>query len=216
MKLRTLGAVLVAAAALAGCSSDERRSLASMPITTVAASTTSSSSTSTSIATTSTTAAPTTTLPTDLYEPVPGPSLSSDRTDEFPADGPLANGQYWVSYNGADSLDAPFISVSIAYFGDACVEIAASLGEDDCYGGIIVPPTPTRDIDDLPFSSDALITVADTRSTTSYRITFAELQLASTGTPSPSAPAGYRYQSYGFLMTVIDGEIVAFEQFRTS
>lgn len=222
MRLRThgapvLGAILVAATALAGCSSDERRSLEPMPVTTLAASTTSSSSTSTSIdSTTSTTAAPTTTQPTDLYEPVPGPSLSSDRTDEFPADGPLGNGQYWVTYNGADSLEAPFISVSIAYFGDACVEIAATLGEDDCYGGIIVPPTPTRDIDDLPFASDALITVADTRSTTSYRITFTELQLASTGTPSPSAPAGYSYQPYGFLMTVIDGEIVAFEQFRTS
>ncbi|MFM8310433.1 MAG: hypothetical protein ACKOAZ_00880, partial [Ilumatobacteraceae bacterium] len=123
MRLRThgapvLGAILVAATALAGCSSDERRSLEPMPVTTLAASTTSSSSTSTSIdSTTSTTAAPTTTQQTDLYEPVPGPSLSSDRTDEFSADGPLDNGQYWVNYNGADSLEAPFISVSIAYFG---------------------------------------------------------------------------------------------------
>ena len=146
---------------------------------------------------------------------MPGPSLTGDRTDEFAADGPLDNGQYWVTYNGTDSTDAPFVSLYIAYFGEACVEAAAAFN-DECFGDLFVTPTPTRDIDDVLISDDALITVADARSTSNYRITFDELRVASTGVPSPVAPDGYTYQPFAFLMTVIDGEIVAFEQFRTS
>lgn len=214
MSRSRLAAIALAAIVLGACSSDERRSLESMPATTLATTTSSSSTTSTST-TTSTTAAPTTTQPTGLYEPVPAPSLTGDRTDEFPAEGLLGNGQYWVTYNGTDSPDAPFVSLFVAYFGEACVEAAAAFN-DECYGDLFVTPTPTRDIDDLPVSDDALITVADARSTSNYRITFDELRAASTGAQSADAPTGYAYTPFAFLMTVIDGEIVAFEQFRTS
>jgi hypothetical protein len=215
MSRRALAAFAIASISLAGCSSDERRSLASMPVTTPVASTTSSSTTTSTSSTTSTTAAPTTTRPSGLYEPVPGPSLTGERTDEFAGDGPLGNGQYWVTYNGTTTPDAPFVSLFIAYFGEACVEAAAAFN-DECFGDLFVTPTPTRDIDDVPVSDDALITVADARSSSNYRITFDELSVASTGLPSPEAPDGYTYYPFAFLMTVIDGEIVAFEQFRTS
>ncbi|MFZ9627980.1 MAG: hypothetical protein ACO3C1_01365 [Ilumatobacteraceae bacterium] len=204
-----------AVAALPACSSDERSlvavttsSTSTLPDTTVA-----TSSTSTTAPHSQPTVPPSTSAPVALYRVVDPPTVDGSQTDEFAADGPLADGSYWALYNGSDGA-TPFVTLYVAYFGDACVDAALEYG-DECLNDVFVRPDPTRDLIDVPFADDVRITLADVRTGDSYLVDGAELVLASTGTPDASAPDGFQYTSFAFIMTVADGEIVAFEQFWT-
>lgn len=206
----------LALVATAACSSDERAQVQVETSTTVATTvldTTSTSSSTTTTAPHSQPTVPPTTAPDVLYQQVAPPTVTGSQTDDFPADGPLDDGSYWVLYNGSDGA-TPFVTLYVAYFGDACIEEAATYG-DECLNDVFVRPDPTRDLIDVPFAADVQITLADVRTGTSYLVDGAELVLASTGTPDAAAPDGFQYTPFSFVMTVLDGEIVGFEQFWT-
>ena len=86
---------------------------------------------------------------------------------------------------------------------------------DECLNDVFVRPDPTRDLADVPFADDVTITLADVRTGDSLLVDGDELVLASTGTPAATAPDGFQYTPFAFVMTVVGGEIVSFEQFWT-
>ena len=194
----------------------EERSQVVAPTTahsTIADTTVPASSTTSTTGPTTTSVPTTTVAPLVLYRRVDPPTVAGDQTDDFSTDGPLRDGSYWVLYNGSDGA-TPFVTLYVAYFGDACVAAAAEFG-DECLNDVFVRPDPTRDVLDVPFADDVTITVADVRSGDSYLVDGAELVLASTGTPAASAPDGFQYTPFPYVMTVTDGEIVRFEQVWT-
>ncbi len=178
------------------------------PSTTAHATTTTVAKTTTTVAAT---APPTTSAP--LYVPVPGPTVPTTHTDPFVATGTLANGSYWTIYNGGDA-SKPSVTVLQAFFGDECVSKAAELN-DECLNDIFVVGDPSRDITDLPFASNVVLTVADPNTLQSYRITPAELVLIRGGDATASTPAGFGFVTFPWLMTVANGKITRFEQVWT-
>lgn len=218
----SLAGLAVAALALAACSSDRKDSGDST--STSAESTTSVAETTTTVAETTTTPAPTTAPPTTapptvpptsppaftLYEVVGTPEVPSGHTDPFAASGVLADGVYWTTYDGGEEM-TPSFTVYQAFFGDECISKAAELG-DECNNDYLVPGSPSRSIDDLPFADDVVLTVSDVSTQQSHWITPAELVQIRAGSPSAGAPAGFSFTPFPFIMRVAGGEIVAFEQ----
>lgn len=209
-----LGVTVVVVGLTAGCSTEPKLKIAagttSTTVPTTIAESTTIASTAPSGTTAPSTAPPTTVSSTPSYEVVDPPMLDGAQTDDVPTDGPLPDGRYWATYNGGDGVTA-YLTLSVAYFGAACVEQAAAFG-DECLNDIFVAPTPTRDMLDTPFAADAYVTVADVRTADSLLIDSTELVLASTGTPSDSAPSSYEYVAFPFIVTVVGGEIIGLEQ----
>jgi hypothetical protein len=211
-------ATAVVAGVLTACSTEPTLKISGATTTTMS-STSSTVSESTAL-TTTTTPAPQPTAPSTeqatagaTYEVVDPPMLDGAQTDTFTADGEVADGRYWVVYHGSDGV-TPYITLYVAYFGEACVAKAAEL-DDECFNDIFVAPTPMRDLVDIPFSDTAYITVADVRTADSLLIDATELVLASTGTPSATAPELFEFIPFAFIATIVDGEIIGFEQVWT-
>jgi hypothetical protein len=165
------------------------------------------------------TATPTTVRPRKLYELVPAPILPTDRTPPFPKSGTLSDGTYWAMLNAVGAPDADGnltadVTVYQAFFGDACVSKAASLG-DECANGIYVPTSPTRRIASITFKSDVTITVTDVATQKSYYVTPEELRRIQTETPSAGAPKGFTYTPFAYLMRIRSGLIARFRQVWT-
>jgi len=149
----------------------------------------------------------------ELYDQVDGPNVPGDHTDPFVSSGVLGDGAYWVQYNGGETF-TPDITVYQAFFGQECIDMATSAGEE-CLNDIFVPNSPSRDIADLPFSADVSLTIAAFDTQLSYWITPDELRTIRSGSPSvDDAPDGV-FSSFAFLMTVQGGQITKFEQVWT-
>ncbi len=220
-------AMTVAGLTMAACSSGtavpQDSTLAVGSTTTVAEATTTVADTTpsttalatTTVAKTTTTVAatspPTTSAP--LYVPVSGPAVPTTHTDPFVAAGTLANGSYWTIYNGGDATK-PAVTVLQAFFGDECISKAAELN-DECLNDIYVVGDPSRDIADMPFASNVIVTVTDPNTMQSYRITPAELVQIRGGSATASTPAGFGFVTFPWLMTVANGKITRFEQVWT-
>jgi len=162
------------------------------------------------------TAAPTTAAPAGpgLYEQVSPPSVPADHTDPFDSSGTLGDGRFWVVYNGGETL-TPDITVLQAFFGAECTTQAEADG-DECLNDIYIRGNPSRDIDNLPFAPNALLSVADANGPgVSYAITPDELRTVRAGSPADEAPDSFDYSSFAWLMTVQGGQIVKFEQVWT-
>jgi hypothetical protein len=219
MALRTSSMVVVVAASLTlvACSSngEETTTVDTTPSTTVAPITTEASTT-----TVESTVAPTsgvTTVPPErpysLWEEVAPPVLPVGHTTPFVESGELLDGAYWVDLN-ASTAQAPDVTVSQAFFGAECEEVAVQMG-DECLNDVYVLSAPNRIIDDLLFAPDAIISVSNPNTQASFGITPEELLTLPTGSPSAGAPADYLYVPFGWLMTVVDGFITRFEQVWT-
>ena len=234
-----VAAIALVATGLGACSSSSKSSDTTIAATTVpfdstttAPSTTVESSATTVPATAApsttapvtaapTTAAPVTAAPTiaapsgpALYEQVSPPTVPANHTDAFGASGTLGDGRYWVVYNGGETL-TPDITLLQAFFGAECTTQAEADG-DECLNDIYIRGNPSRDIDDLPFAANALISVADANGPgVSYAITPDELRTVRAGSPAAEAPDSFEYSSFAWLMTVQGGQIVKFEQVWT-
>ena len=156
------------------------------------------------------TAPPATSPSYSLYDEVPPPAVPGDHTDPFASSGVLADGVYWVNYSGGETM-TPTIDVVQAFFGTECESQAAAQGEE-CLNDYYVMGDPFREIDDLPFASNVLLTVADEATQVSYWITPDELRTIRASSPSDGAPEGFGFSSFPFLMTVRSGQIIKFEQ----
>jgi hypothetical protein len=159
------------------------------------------------------TAAPTTAAPAGpgLYEAVTPPVMPAGSTEAFVPSGALANGRYWVVYNGGETM-TPDITVLQAFFGSECTAQAAADG-DECLNDIYIRGNPSRDMNDMPFAPNALISVADANGPgVSYAITPDELRTVRAGSPSDAAPDTFEFVTFAWLMTVQGGQIVKFEQ----
>ena len=213
-----IASLVVVAAGLTACSSTARNSAGST--TSVTGSTTPdvvSSTETTAPPTVPPTAPPDTPAPTtppvgySLYDQVDSPSVPTGHTDGF-AD-VLADGVYWVVYNGGETF-TPDITVYVAYFGQECIDMAAAAGEE-CLNDIYVPDPPSLDLNDLPFADDVFLTIAAFDTQLSYWITPDELRTIRAGSPTvDTAPSGV-FASFPFLMTVQSGRITKFEQVWT-
>lgn len=210
---RSLAPVVMAVAligGLAACSSSRSSSGAA---TTTAAVTTAPASTEP--ATTPASTAPITTPPPTvashyLYEPVDAPPWPRGHSDAFAPTGVLADGTYFVVYNGGETL-VPDITVYQVFTDSECETQAAAHGEE-CLNGYYVPSDPYRDINDLPFASGLFLSVAHGSTQQSYWITPEELVTIRASSPSGGAPADYSFVPFPFMMTVVGGEITRFEQ----
>lgn len=229
----SLAAVALVALGLGACSSSNSASGTTVAAaTTLVLDTTTVAPTTLPATTAPTTAAPTTAAPTTappttaapatappatgpgFYELVPPPMVPTNHTDPFEPSGTLGNGQYWVVYNGGETL-TPDITVLQAFFGAECTTQAEADG-DECLNDIYIRGNPSRDIDNLPFASGALISVADANGPgVSYAITPDELRTVRAGSPAAEAPDSFEYVSFAWLMTVQGGQIVKFEQVWT-
>lgn len=226
MKFQRIAIVslVLAAAGLAGCSSTSNNGAAGST-TSVTGSTTPEV-----VSSTETTAPPATQPPAtnppdtappqtqppaghELYDRVDSPNVPGGHTDAFASSGVLGNGVYWVQYNGGETF-TPDITVLQAYFGQECIDMATTAG-DECLNGIFVPNDPSRDIADLPFANNVFLTVADGCDQLSYWITPDELREIRSGSPSVDDAPGCVYSSFAYLMTVESGQITKFEQVWT-
>lgn len=221
MHFRRIALTTLVATGLVACSSTAKHSAGTDTPTTSAAVTTAAPGTTAAPATTAApptappaTAPPVETLPAhSLYDEVGLPDVPGGHTDPFVSSGVLADGAYWVMYNGGETL-TPDITVLQAYFGAECESAAAAAG-DECLDDVYVPDSPSRDIADLPFHDNVFLTVSDQSTQLSYWITPDELRTIRASSPSAGAPAGFSFTPFAFLMTVKDGEIWKFEQIWT-
>ncbi|MEN9822483.1 MAG: hypothetical protein RLZ04_909 [Actinomycetota bacterium] len=145
----------------------------------------------------------------EIWDEIGPPNSPTEHTDEVP-DGSLVDGFYWANLVGG-SAAAPYVTVMQAFFGAECPTAAAEDGEE-CYGDVYVRANPTLDVDDVLFAADALITVVDPNVMQNYRIDATELDVLRTEGVSGSAPEGFLFVPFPWLMTVQGGEIVAFQQ----
>ena len=223
-----IASAVVAAVGLGACSSDTKNSIVGDSTTTSSAAETTAAPVDSSTvpatvvaetappATVAPTAPPVTAPPAtaapgfSLYDEVSGPDVPTTHTDAFASSGVLSDGVYWVEYLGGETF-TPSIEVREAFFGAECTTQAAADG-DECNNDIYVRGDPSREIDDLPFADDVLLTVADVNTLKSYWITPDELRSVRSSSPSvDDAPDGV-FVPFPFLMTVQDGKIVKFEQ----
>jgi hypothetical protein len=158
-----------------------------------------------------TTAAPEETLPAhSLYDVVGVPAFPGDHTAAPAASGVLADGAYWVLYNGGP-VATPDVTVLQAFFGAEC-ESAALADGGECVNDYYVRTIGSRNVTDMPFHANVFLTVSDALPGTSYWITPDELALLFASGTTASSPPGYAYTPFAFMMTVQAGEIWQFEQ----
>jgi len=213
-----LAALVVAASGLAACSSDTK-SIGGPTSVGDATTTTAATGDTTPTAPPATPAATTppvteSTLPNkSLWEEVDPPQFPDGHSDPFVSSGVLADGTYWVNYNGGEKF-TPSITVVEAYFGTECETQAAAAG-DECLNGVYIPESPSRDIEDLPFHENVYLTVSDVTTQKSYWITPDELMTIRASSPSDGAPDDFSFTPFAFLMTVKDGVIEYFQQIWT-
>ena len=213
---RSLAPVLAAialAGGLAGCSSS-KSSGGTGETTTAAAVTTAPASTAPASTAPASTAPPTAPPPTVashyLYEPVDAPAWPRGHSDGFAASGTLADGYYFVLYNGGETL-MPDVTVYQVFTDSECETQAAAHGEE-CLNGYYVPSDPYRDISDMPFATGVFLSVAHSSTQQSYWITPEELVTIRASSPSGGAPSDYSFTPFPFMMTVEGGQITRFEQ----
>lgn len=222
MKTRRLALALlmVTSSGLAACSS-ESKSIGG-PTSVGDATTTSAAATGDTTAVTGSPATPAPTAPPvtestlpnkSLWEEVAPPDFPVGHTDPYASSGVLADGTYWVIYNGGEKM-TPDITVVQAYTRDECETQAAADG-DECLNGVYIPADMYREIDDLPFHDNVYLTVSDVATQKSYWITPDELMTIRASSPSDGAPEGFGFVPFAFLMTVKAGVIEYFQQIWT-
>lgn len=145
-----------------------------------------------------------------LYDEVLAPRTPATHTDPFNSSGTLANGVYWVIYQGGETM-TPSIEVVQAFFGGECETQAAAAG-DECLNDIYVKSPPSRELEDLAFANDVYLTVASSGTQRQYWITPDELRSVRASSASDPAPDDFSFSSFPFLMTVKNGQITKFEQ----
>ncbi len=211
---RVIGACLLAAlASVTACSSKSPPSASSSAGTTAAPGTAAPSS---APATPAPSVAPTTGVPEEtlpahsLYDVVGVPAFPADHTAAPAASGVLADGMYWVVYNGGPAA-TPDITVLQAFFGAEC-ESAALADGGECVNDYYVRTIGSRNVTDMPFHTNVYLTVADAMAGTSYWVTPDELALLLASASTANSPPGYAYTPFAFMMTVNAGEIWQFEQ----
>lgn len=210
---RVIGACLLAAlASVTACSSKSEPAASSSAGSTAAPTAPSSAPATTPAPSVApTTAAPEVTLPAhSLYDIVGVPAFPSDHTAAPAASGVLADGMYWVLYNGGPAV-TPDITVLQAFFGAEC-ESAALADGGECVNDYYVRTIGSRNVTDMPFHANVFLTVSDAMAGTSYWITPDELALLLASGSTASSPPGYGYTPFAFMMTVQAGEIWQFEQ----
>ena len=146
----------------------------------------------------------------NLYDEVLAPRTPTTHTDPFNSSGTLANGVYWVIYQGGETM-TPTIRVVQAFFGAECETQAVAAGEE-CLNDIFVLGVPSREIEDLAFTNDVYLTVASSGTQRQYWITPDELRSVRASSASDPAPADFSFAGFPFLMTVQGGRITKFEQ----
>lgn len=133
----------------------------------------------------------------ELYDRAPVPAVP-DRTSPIPApEAALADGQYWAQTATVEGEVVRFQLVQ-AFFGPACTE---ALGAPACPDDHGVLDEPSRDIVvDVTGVSPLTVVGADRQN---YAVTADELvALIGGAPPSASAPEGFEYTPYPFLVTV--------------
>jgi len=145
-----------------------------------------------------------------LYDEVLAPRPPTTHSDPFAFSGTLANGVYWVIYQGGETM-TPSIEVVQAFFGGECETQAVASGEE-CLNDIFVLGTPSREFENLAFTNDVYLTVASSDTQRQYWITPDELRSVRASSASDPAPADFSFSSFPFLMTVQGGQITKFEQ----
>ncbi len=145
-----------------------------------------------------------------LYDEVLAPRTPTTHTDPFNSSGTLANGVYWVIYQGGETM-TPSITVVQAFFGAECETQAAAAGEE-CLNDIYVKGMPSRDLESVSFTNDVYLTVASSNTQRQYWITPDELRSVRASSASDPAPADFSFSSFPFLMTVQGGQITKLEQ----
>ena len=146
-----------------------------------------------------------------LYDRAPVPGVP-DRTAVIdPSMTTLApDGEYWSDLLGGTDGDNPTITFLLtqALFADACTD---TLGADACADdyGVIEDPHATVIVVQADIGS--VTVVAQTRQ--NFAVTPQELYiLAGGGPPNDSAPDGFVYVPFPFLLSVRDGKIVQAHQ----
>jgi hypothetical protein len=187
-------ALVVALAAAAGCGDDEGSSTAATATTLDAA----------------------VTVPAGGgYEEVPRPTRPPGHTSEV--SDPLADGTYWATVGEVvDEGEETGVTFKLvqAFFGSECLahfegDAEACLddyGVDDSSTETVMMPLDTTGV-----------TVLDTAATiTSYRITGRELaRLVEGDPPGADAPEDYVFSFFPFLVTIVDGAVIAAHQVFT-
>lgn len=141
------------------------------------------------------------------YDKVAVPAVP-DRTQPIPAaDAALADGQYWATASGVEGDAVQFV-LTQAFFGPACEE---ELGADACDGEMGVLDQPSRDIGVTPVGVSPLTVVNEQRE--NFAVPADEfVRLVAGEAPAATAPEGFAYQPYPFLVTVRGGNVVGIQQ----
>jgi len=206
------GCLLAALVSVTACSSKSEPAASSSAGSTAAPTTAPGAPTTTPAPSVApTTAAPEETLPAhSLYDVVGVPAFPGDHTAAPAASGVLADGAYWVLYNGGP-VATPDVTVLQAFFGAEC-ESAALADGGECVNDYYVRTIGSRNVTDMPFHTNVFLSVSDVGAGTSYWITPDELALLFASGTTASSPPGYGYTPFAFMMTVQAGEIWQFEQ----
>ncbi|MEN9644500.1 MAG: hypothetical protein RL238_1169 [Actinomycetota bacterium] len=141
------------------------------------------------------------------YDKVAVPAVP-DRTQPIPpAADALADGQYWATADGVDGDAVQFV-LTQAFFGPTC---EAELGADACDGEMGVVDDPSREITVTPVGVSPLTVVNEQRE--NFAVPADEfVRLVAGEAPSSSAPEGFAYQPFPFLVTVRGGNVVGLQQ----
>ena len=148
--------------------------------------------------------------PPKLYEEVAAPSVPAGHTAPYTVGDPLADGKYWVTYSGGETL-TPTVQVRQAFFGAEC-QAAATAANSACEDDVFVVEEPLYEIDNMAFTPNVLLTVSDSATQKSYSITPDELRKIRASSPSAGAPQGYGFTPFAFLLTAKNNQIIKFEQ----
>jgi hypothetical protein len=228
MPVRTAAAAIVLALGLAGCSGGEEsgspavagpsqatETAASVATTAAAVAvspTTTSVPTTIAVTTTAAVAAATPGAPIGEYQPTTAPTFPT-RT-ALPAGEGLPDGTYYAVVDGAAADASPRLRVTIYELltGPDAITAAAADGvglDGDLY--VRAQPAVTREIELTP--QMALSVARPDQPGVSYAISPAELvRLVAGDTPGASAPDGYHYLGFPYLVTALGGAATRFEQ----
>ncbi len=142
------------------------------------------------------------------YDHAPVPAVP-DHTHEVVAVGAQADGDYWATATGSDTL-AGTVSFTLVqvFFGPACT---AALGVDQCDGDMGVKSEPTLTVTATAANLMSISVVAANRQ--NYAVPGSELaSLVGGNPPGAQAPAEYTYQQFPFLVTGEGGVVTEAHQ----
>ncbi|MEZ5271532.1 MAG: hypothetical protein R2694_04370 [Ilumatobacteraceae bacterium] len=141
-----------------------------------------------------------------LYDRAPVPAVP-DATAAVPATGTLPDGQYWADM--AEVVDGNIeLTLMQAFFGPSCV---AALGEEECPNdyGVQLEPSVTMRV-----MADSTLTATVAADSGQNYVVFGDelATLVGGGQPASSAPEGYTYVPFPFLVTIAGGTVTELHQ----